>query len=224
MGRAGLRTFLWPRAVITSRGIRLPVASVRSLSSSLGTPTTFLRPHVFPLPFRGRYDGQRRRRRGALDADFEGGHHVRVQPQFDLVLAQGTGRGFEGNLPLLERDVELSLELVGDRTRGDRAEHLAVVASLDRDDADELGDALGQVVHRVELVRLALGPALLERFNAALVGPRQRNGQSLWEQIIAGVAGGHFYLVGLATETDDVVRQNNFSFCHTVNRDKIRSA
>src|ERR1035438_6444190 len=206
MGRAGLRTFLWPRAVITFRGIRLPVAGVRSLSGSFGTPTALLGPHVFPLPFRGRWDGHRRRRRGALDADFEGGHHVRVQPQLDLVLAQGADRVFEVNLPLLKRNVELSLELVGDGTRGDRAEHLAVVAGLDRDDANELGDALGQVVHRIELVRLALGPALLERFKAALVGPRQWNSQSLREQIIAGVACGHFYLVGLATEANDIVR------------------
>src|ERR1017187_5142390 len=104
--------------MITSRGIRLPVAGVRSFSSSFGTPTALLGPQVFLLPFRGRGDGQRRRRRGALDADFEGGHHVRVQPQLDLVLAQGTDRLFEVNLPLLKRNVELSLELVGDRARG----------------------------------------------------------------------------------------------------------
>ena len=40
------------------------------------------------------------------------------------------------------------------------------------DDADELGDALGQFGHGVELVGFALGAALLQRLDAALVGLR----------------------------------------------------
>ena len=171
------------------------------------------------MRFRSGRRGRRGQRRGALDAHFERGHHVLVQPQFDLVIAQRADGVFEVNLPLVERDVELRLELVGNHARGDGAEHLAVFAGLDRDEADELGEALGQLVHGVELVRFALGPALPEGFQAALVGGGQRNGQALREQIIAGVAGGDFDLVGLAAQANDVVRENNFSFCHTVKCD-----
>ena len=75
-----------------------------------------------------------------------------------------------------------------------------------------LDNALGEFGHGVELVRFALGAALLERLDAALVGLRERNGQALREQIIARVAGGDFDLVGFAAEADDVVGKNDFSF------------
>ena len=64
------------------------------------------------------------------------------------------------DFPLVERDVELVLQFVGNHAGGDRAEHLAVLARLDLDDADEFGNALGEFGHGVELVRLALGAAL----------------------------------------------------------------
>ena len=57
---------------------------------------------------------------------------------------------------------------------GDRAKHLAVFAGLDGNEADELGEALGQVGHGVKLVGFALGPALPQGFNAAFVGRRQQ--------------------------------------------------
>jgi len=60
-----------------------------------------------------------------------------------------------------------------------------------------------------------LSAALFERFQAALVRPGQRDRQALRKQIIAGVASGHFNLVGLAAQANNIVSQNNFSFCHT---------
>ena len=81
-------------------------------------PAAFLGPWLFLLAFRGGRDGWRGRRRGALDTHFEDGHYVRVQPQFDILVAQGADGVFEVNLLLVERDVELRLELVGNRARG----------------------------------------------------------------------------------------------------------
>ena len=42
----------------------------------------------------------------------------------------------------------------------------------------------------------------------------ERNGQALRKQVIAGVAGGDFDLVGLGAQADDVAGENDFSFCH----------
>ena len=80
-------------------------------------------------------------------------------------------------------------------------------------------DAVGRDIAPADIARFALGAALPEGFDPAFVGRRQRNGQPLREQIIAGVAGGDFDLIGLAAQANDVVRQNNFSLCHTVKRD-----
>ena len=88
------------------------------------------------LPGFGRRNCSRfRQRRAALDADFEGGGHVLVQPQFDIMVAQRADCLFQMDLPLLECDVELRLQLVGNHAGSNRPEHLAVLASLDRDDA-----------------------------------------------------------------------------------------
>ena len=76
---------------------------------------------------------------------------------------------FELDFFLVERDVELVLQFVGDHAGGDGAEQLAFLAGLDLDDADQLGNALGEFGHGVELMRLALGAALLERLDLALV-------------------------------------------------------
>jgi hypothetical protein len=65
--------------------------------------------------------------------------------------------------------------------RGNRAEHLAVFPGLDRNEADQLGEALGQLVHGVELVRFTLGTALPENLQAAFVSGGKRNGQPLRE-------------------------------------------
>src|SRR6185436_18057279 len=81
-------------------------------------------------------------------------------------------------------------------------------------DRGEFGKALGELGHGVEFVRLAFGAALLERFEAALIGAGQRNGQSLRKQIIAGVTGCDFDLVGLPAKTYNVVDENDFSFWH----------
>jgi len=47
---------------------------------------------------------------------------------------------------LVERDVELVLELVGNRAAGDGAEQLAVLAGLDLDDANQLVERLARSV------------------------------------------------------------------------------
>ena len=60
---------------------------------------------------------------------------------------------------------------------------------------------------------LAFSAALLQGFQPALVGPSQGNGQTLWKKIIARVAGRPLDLVGLAAEADDIVSEDNFSFC-----------
>ena len=156
------------------------------------------------------------RRGGALDADFQRAFDFGVQVQFDFVFAQRLDRMFEMNLALVERDVELVLEFVGDHAGGDGAEHLAVFAGLDLDDADELRQALGEFGHGVELMGFALGAALAQGFEPALVALRHRNGEALREKVIARVAGGDFDLIGFAAEADDVVGKNDFGLCHKI--------
>ena len=119
---------------------------------------------------------------------------------------------FEVNFFLVERDVELGFELVGDGARGDRAKHFSIVAGLDGHDGDQFGKAFGEFAHGVELVRFAISPALVQDFEAALVGTGQRNGQALRKQIIARVAGGDFDLVGLGAQANDVDGQDDFGF------------
>ena len=130
------------------------------------------------------------------------------------MLAEGANGLFEVDLPLIEGDLELRFELVGNHAGGDRAVHLAIFAGFDGDDADQFGQALGQFGHGVQLVGFALGATLLEHFQAALVGGGQGNRQALWEQEVAGVAGGDFDLVGFAAQADDVVGEDDFSFSH----------
>ena len=119
------------------------------------------------------------------------------------------------NFLLVQDDLELVLQLVRDHAGRHGAEQLAVVAGLDLDQADEFGDALGQFAHGVELMGFAFGAALFERLDAALVGAGQRDRVALRQQVVARVAGGHFDLVGFTAKTDDVVSENDFSFCHT---------
>ena len=131
------------------------------------------------------------------------------------ILAGGADGVLELDFFLVERDVELVLQFVGDHAGGDGAEQLAFLAGLDLDDADQLGQRLGQLGHGVELVRFALGAALLERLDLALVRRRDGHGQALREKKVARVAGGDADVVGFTAEADDVLRENDFSFCHT---------
>ena len=153
--------------------------------------------------------------RKALDLDLEGRLHLGMEAEFDLVVAHRTDRLVEMNLLLVEVDLKVVLQLISNSAAGDAAEHLAIVASLHLHQAGELGDALGELAHRVILVRFALGAALAEDFQTALVSAGQRNGQPLGEEVVAGVASGDFDLIGFATEADDVVSEDDFSFCHT---------
>ena len=137
-----------------------------------------------------------------------------MQSQFHFVLAQGADRLLQVNLALVQRDIELGLELIGNHARGDRAEHLAVLARLDRDNAKELRDALAQLGHGIELVGLPFGAALFQGLEPSLIGAGDRDGQALWEKIIAGVAGSDLHLVGLGPQIDDITRKDDFGFCH----------
>ena len=137
-----------------------------------------------------------------------------MQAQFDFVITQGPDGLFQVNLLLVQSDLELGLELVGDHARGDRAKHLAILAGFDGDEASQLGNALGQLGHGIELVGFAFRAALLERFEPALIGASQRNRQALREEKVAGVTGCDLDLVGLAAQAHDVMSKNDFSFCH----------
>ena len=78
------------------------------------------------------------------------------------MVAQGSNRVFDMDFPFVERDVELMFELVSDGACGDGAEHLAIVAGFDLDDADELGHAFGQFFLRHEVhvsLPVRFGPA-----------------------------------------------------------------
>ena len=84
-----------------------------------------------------------------------------VEVKLDFVLAQGLDGVFEKDFAFFQDDVELGLQLVGNHARGDGAKHLAVLAGLDRDDGNEVGDALGELGHGAEFVGLAFAAALL---------------------------------------------------------------
>ena len=147
-----------------------------------------------------------RRRIGADNPNLQGGVHIGVETKFHIVIAQHPDGRFQIDLLLVERDVELGLELVGNHAGRDRSEHLTVLTGLDRDQTEELGDALPEFGHGVQLMSLTFGTALLERLQPALVYTRQRDGQSLGNEIVAGIAGGHFDMVGFGTQAYDIVR------------------
>ena len=73
---------------IASRDMRLPVAGLSLPRAASGRRPRFSVLGSSFFPSEAGATGGVGRRRGALDADFEGGHHVRMQPQFDLVIAQ----------------------------------------------------------------------------------------------------------------------------------------
>ena len=146
-----------------------------------------------------------RKRSAAFDADFEFGDDVGMEAEFDVVFAQNADGVFEMDFALVESDVELGLELIGDQARSNRAEHFAVLAGFDGDDANEFGEALGELGHGVEVVGFAFGAALLEDFKTAFVRAGEWNCQTLRKEKIAGVTGCDLDLVGLAAEADDVV-------------------
>src|SRR4051812_6648773 len=120
----------------------------------------------------------------------------------------------EMNLLLIESDLKLVLQLIGNGASSDGSEHLAVFAGFDLDVSGELGNALGQFAHAVELMGLALGAALTQCLKAAFVCPGDRNGQTLRIKVIPGIAGCDLDLVGLGAQADDVMGENDFSFWH----------
>jgi hypothetical protein len=89
-----------------------------------------------------------------------------VQSQIHIVFTQRADGFGQMNLSAVEMNLELLLQLLGNLSGRDRAEHLAIIAGLHVQHGDELRDALGKLAHGVELVRLALGPALAQRFEA----------------------------------------------------------
>jgi hypothetical protein len=156
--------------------------------------------------------GRRRQGRAALDANFESAFDLGVEMQLHFVFAEHLDRLFKVYFPFVERDVELSLELLGDHSGSDRAKHLAVLARLHSNNADQVAESFGEFAHGVELVRLTLGPALLQSFDLPFVGLGQRNRKALREEIIPGVACRHLHAIGLSAQTDDAACENNFSF------------
>ena len=133
---------------------------------------------AFPS-FAFRFCGSRRsRRRGALDAHLQGRNGVMMETELDFMLAQGPNRHLQVDFLLIERDVELGLELVGDGSGGHRAEHLPVIPSLDGNHGRELGNALGEFAHGIEFVGFPLGAAAAQGFDVALVGRREGNGKN----------------------------------------------
>lgn len=142
---------------------------------------------------------------GAFDADFEFGDDVGMEAEFDFVFAQDADGMFEVNFPFVEADIELSLKLIGDHAGCDGAEHFAVLTGLDRDDANELGKALGELGHGVEIVRFAFGAALLEDLKASFVCAGQGDCKALREEKVTGVTGCDFDLVGFAAKADNIV-------------------
>ena len=67
-------------------------------------------------------------------------------------------------------------------------------------------------------MRFAFAAPLLEHFKAALIRRSDGNRESLRVQIITGVASRDFYMVGFAAQTDNIVCEDDFSFCHGKNR------
>ena len=119
-----------------------------------------------------------------------------VQSQLDFVFADGAERVFEMNLLLVDGDLKLVFELVGDGSRGDRTEHFAVLAGFCREHKRHPGQAFSQFAHGVEIMRFALRATVAQCFQAAFVGGGQRDRQALRKKKIAGVTSRDFHLVG----------------------------
>src|SRR5262249_2595168 len=133
------------RSVAPLRTLLLLVASLRF--GNTGRPTfftpglraaaTLLSPRAFFFP--GFLSGLGRRHSqwsAALDADFEPGDDVRMEAEFDFVLAERADRMLDVDFALVERDVELRLELVGNHAGRDSPEHLAILAGFDSQDTN----------------------------------------------------------------------------------------
>ena len=192
MGSVTVAFFAFSFAGFVSGGFRTTTALFSSLL-------------VFPgFGRRWRFDNGQRS--AAFNANFEFGDDVGVKSKFDIVFAKHANGVFEMDLALVEADVELGLELVRDHAGCDGAEHFAVLTRLDGDDANEFGEALGELGHGVEVMGFAFGAALLEYFKTAFIRARQRNCEALRKEKVSGVTSGDLNLVGLAAEADDVVR------------------
>jgi hypothetical protein len=129
-----------------------------------------------------------------------------VQPQFNVVFAQGAKGLFQMDFLAIELDIELGLELIDDHTGCDRSEEFAVFASFDLNVGGQFGDALGQFVHGVIFMRFTLGAALSEDFQSSFIGAGQRDGQTLRNKIIAGVTSSDFNVVGFGAQAHDLLR------------------
>src|SRR5262245_4952946 len=118
-----------------------------------------------------------------------------METQLNFVVAQGSYRLLEMNLPLVEVNVELMTKFIGNCAGCDGAEHLAVLTGLDFDQQRELADTLRELGHGVELMRFAFGTALAQRFDATLIAHAERDREAARKEIISRVTRGHFDVV-----------------------------
>src|SRR5439155_2575601 len=98
-----------PWASLDSRSARPSFPSLTPFRGSLWPSSAFLSPSLILLPFRTNRSFYSRRRRAALDPQFESSRHVRVQTQFHIMLTQRPHRMLEMNLLFIERDIKLRL-------------------------------------------------------------------------------------------------------------------
>ena len=129
-GSIGSNGFLGPHWAL------LPFSARRVLGCGFLAPAAFFGLWLFL--FRLRWRGSRSRQwSSALDAKFECARDVLVQPQLNLVFTQGADWMIEVDFPFIKRHIKLRLELVGDHSISDRAEHFTIFTGFDADNANQ---------------------------------------------------------------------------------------
>jgi len=122
------------RSPLATWGFFSPASPLGWAPSALPWAASGRRPRLFSLGLfflglgnRGR--GRLGRRVLLSTRTLKLGEHILVS-RSSISYCPGRGWTVRGDLPLVERHVELRLELVGNHSRGDGAEHLAVFAGL----------------------------------------------------------------------------------------------
>ena len=79
----------------------------------------------------------------AFHANLEGRHDIRVQAEFDIVVAELLDRVRQLNLAFFHCGFELMLQFIGNSSSGDGTEHAPVFARLGMNDENQFRQALG---------------------------------------------------------------------------------